>query len=77
MTVVQIAAEVGLSVGLVHAILNEDLGIRRVCAKFVPRLLSDDQVEIRETISGNLFEQSRQHPGFWGKVVIGEENWVF
>jgi DNA-binding Lrp family transcriptional regulator len=35
MTVVQIAAEVGLSVGSVHAILKEDLGMCRVCAKFV------------------------------------------
>jgi hypothetical protein len=33
---------VGLSVGSVHAILKEDLGMCRVCAKFVLWLLSDD-----------------------------------
>jgi hypothetical protein len=48
---------VGLSVGSGHAILKEDFGIRRVCAKFVPRLLSDDQMECRKTISGDMFEQ--------------------
>jgi hypothetical protein len=56
MTVVQIAAEVGLSVGSVHAILKEDLGMRRVCVKFVPRLLSDYQTEFRKIIAGDLFE---------------------
>jgi hypothetical protein len=58
MTVVQIAAEVGLSVGSVRAILKKDLGMRRVCAKFVPPLLSDYQMEFRKTIASDLFEQS-------------------
>jgi hypothetical protein len=71
MTIVQIAAEVGLSVGSVHTILKEDLGMRRVCAKFVPRLLSVDQMECRKTIAGDLFEQSTQDPSFLGKVVTG------
>jgi hypothetical protein len=47
---------VGLSVGLVHVILKEDFGMRHVCAKFVPRLLLDDQIECRKTIPGDLFE---------------------
>jgi hypothetical protein len=48
---------VGLSVGSVHAILKEDLGMCRICAKFVPRLRSDDQMECRKTITGDFFEQ--------------------
>jgi hypothetical protein len=68
MAVVQIAADVGLSsVGSVHAILKEDLGMRRVCAKFVPRLISDDQMECRKTIVGDVFEQSTQDPSPLGK----------
>jgi hypothetical protein len=55
----------------VHAILKEDLGMRRVHTKFVPRLLSDNQMECRKTIAGNLFEQSTQHPSFLGKRVTG------
>jgi histone-lysine N-methyltransferase SETMAR len=61
----------------VHAILKEDLGMRRVCAKFVPRLLSDDEMECRKTIGGNSFEQSKQEPSFLGKVVTGNESLVF
>jgi hypothetical protein len=55
---------VGFSVGSVHAILKEDFGMRRVCAKFVLRLLSDDQMECRKTVAGDLFEQSTQDPRF-------------
>jgi histone-lysine N-methyltransferase SETMAR len=68
---------VGLSIDSVHAILKEDLGMRHVCAEFVPLLLSDDQMECRKTIAGDLFEQSMQDPRFLGKVVAGDESWVF
>jgi hypothetical protein len=54
MTVVLIAAEIYLSVGSVHATLKEDLSMRHVCAKFVPRLLSDDQMKCRKTIAGDF-----------------------
>jgi len=39
-TVRALADEVGVSIGLVHAILTADLGMRRVSAKFVPKLLT-------------------------------------
>ena len=32
--------------------------MKRVCAKFVPRLLTDDQREQREKIAGDLLERS-------------------
>jgi hypothetical protein len=77
MTVVEIANEVGLSVGSVHTILSQDLGMRCVCAKFVTRLLSDDQMDCRKTIAGDLFEKSKQDLSFLSKVVTGDETWEF
>jgi hypothetical protein len=53
----------------VHAILKEDLSMRRVCAKFVTQLLLDNQMECGKTIAGDLFEQSTQDPSSVGKVV--------
>jgi len=41
---------VGISVGSCDAILTDDLHKKRVWAKFVPRLLTDDQREQRQTI---------------------------
>src|SRR5213080_3141671 len=43
LTVREIAEDIGLSFGSVQSILTEDLGMRRVSAKFVPKLLSSDQ----------------------------------
>jgi histone-lysine N-methyltransferase SETMAR len=39
-TVRVLADEVGVSTGSVHTILNADFGLRRVSAKFVPKLLT-------------------------------------
>ena len=48
----------GISVGSRDAILTDDLHMKRVCAKFVPRLLTDDHREQRQTIVRDLFERS-------------------
>jgi len=56
-TVRQIADDCGISVGLCDAILTDDLHTKRVSAKFVPRLLTDDQREQRQTIARDLFER--------------------
>jgi hypothetical protein len=39
----QMFREVGISVGLYHAIVTEDLGMRPVAAKFVPRVLTAEK----------------------------------
>jgi len=43
LTVREVADVVGISVGSCHQIFAEKLQMRRVSAKFVPRLLTDDQ----------------------------------
>jgi len=42
LTVREIADDCGISVGSCHAILTDDLHMKRVCAKFVSRLLTND-----------------------------------
>ena len=54
MTVRESADGCGISVGLCDVILTDDLHVKRVCAKYVPRLLTDDQREQRQTIAGDL-----------------------
>ena len=58
LTAREIADGCGISVGSCDAILTDDLHMKRVCAKFVPRLLTDDQHEQRQTIARDLFERS-------------------
>ena len=49
LTIRKIADDCGISVGSCDAILTDDLHMKRVCAKFVPRLLTDDQREQRQS----------------------------
>jgi len=51
--------------------------MKRVCAKFVPRLLTNDQREQRQTIARDLFESSCEDVQFLKNIVTGEESWVY
>ena len=42
----EIVAEVGISIGLVFSNLTENLNLQRVSAKFVPKLLTEQQKEL-------------------------------
>ena len=41
-----ISAEFDVSVGTVHTIIREELKMRKICAKFVPRVLREDQKDV-------------------------------
>ena len=60
MTVVELEQEVGMSHGSIHAILSDDLKMRRVSAKFVPRQLTTDQMECRMMVAGDLLRKVRK-----------------
>ena len=55
MTIVVLEQEVGISHGSIHAILSDDLKMRRVSAKFVPRQLTTDQM-----VAGDFFRKVRR-----------------
>jgi len=46
-TVRELAGEVRVGIGSVHTTLTADLGLRRVSAKFVPKLLTMEQKQLR------------------------------
>ena len=77
LTVREIAGDCGISVGSCDAILTDDLHMKRVCTKFVPRLLTDDQREQRQTIARDLFERSCEDVQFFKNTVTGDESWVY
>jgi len=77
LTVREIADDCEISVGSCDIILTDDLRMKRVCAKFVPRLLTDDQREQRQTIARDLFERSCEDVQFLKNIVTGDESWVY
>jgi transposase len=64
LTVQEVAEECDISLGSCHSILTGKLGIHRVEAKFVPRLLTDEQNEKRVAISQELLDQTNSDDNF-------------
>jgi len=77
LTVRDIADDCWISVGSCDAILTDDLHMKRVRAKFVTRLLTDDQREQRQIIAGDLLERSCEDAYFLTNIVIGDKSWVY
>jgi len=77
LTVREIADDRRISVGSCDAILTDDLHMKLVCGKFVPRLLTDEQREQRQTIARDLFERSCEDVQFLKNIVTGDEFCVY
>ena len=58
-------------------ILTVDLNMRRVAAKFVPRLLTQDQKNTRMALCQELKIQIESDRNFLSKVITGDENWCY
>lgn len=77
LTVREIANDIGISEGSAHTILTEDLSMRRVAAKFVPKLLSCEQKEFRLDVAQDMLECVSDDPDFLKTVITGDETWVY
>ena len=77
LSVQEIVAEVGINTGSVHSILTEDLNLRRVSAKFVPKLLTEQQKELRKEISEDMLDLANHDPEFIKTIITGDETWVY
>ena len=51
--------------------------MRKLCAKFVPKVLTEVQKEVRVSRSEELLELNKKDPGFLNSTLIGEESWMF
>ncbi|XP_071040004.1 protein GVQW3-like [Parasteatoda tepidariorum] len=77
LTVWEIAEEVGVSRDSAQAILREDLNMNRVAAKFIPKLLSLEQKDLRFDVAQDLLDTANTDPGFLNTVRTGDESWVY
>jgi histone-lysine N-methyltransferase SETMAR len=60
-TIDELSEVTGVSWISVQRILTQDLGMRRVAAKFVPRLLTEDQRKSRLTVCQDLKRELQGH----------------
>ncbi|GFW28157.1 protein GVQW3 [Trichonephila clavipes] len=74
LTVQEIAQECHIFVGSCDEILRKDLNMRRVSAKFVPRLLTEYQQFQRLATSSVLFQSESDDPEFMKLIITRDES---
>jgi hypothetical protein len=58
-------------------ILKEDLGKRKLCARFVPHSLTPEQREDRVTSCQDFIAMANADKSFFNQIITGDETWCF
>ena len=60
-----------------YTIIREELKMRKICAKFVPRVLSEDQRERRRNDSREMVQLINSDPTRLDALVTCDESWMY
>ena len=73
-----IAEQLGISLDWVGSIIHEDLDMRKLSAKWVPKCLNADQKRQRCQSSEQILESFRRDPNdFLSRLVTMDETWLY
>jgi histone-lysine N-methyltransferase SETMAR len=73
----EIAEAVKISIDRVHHILHEILGMRKLSARWVPRLLTVAQKRVRMNISQECLDLFKRNPAeFLRRFITVDETWI-
>ena len=72
-TVRELVEEVRISTGSVYSILTYDLALRRVSAKFMPKLLMMERKQQHMEVSHDILDYAKSDPEFLNIVATGDE----
>jgi histone-lysine N-methyltransferase SETMAR len=74
----RVADELGIPKTNVHEIMNNHLGMKKVCTRWVPKLLTPLQRANRVDCCQELLEESEaDSSNFSDRIVTGDECWVY
>jgi len=77
-TIDEVSLLVGIGHGTCHKILTEDLNMRCVTSKFVPRLLSVDEKQQGLDVCLDLKKKNAANdPSFLSNVIMSDKTWVY
>ena len=77
LTVRELENDLGIPKTTVWEILNKILAMTRVCAKFLSKLLTIEQKDLRSEIAQDDLEMVSDDENFLEKVITGDESWVY
>jgi hypothetical protein len=69
--------EININKETIRQILHEDLRKRKICVKFVPHSLRDEQKQRRLTSCQDFIQTCQENPRFLDCIVTGDGPWVF
>ena len=76
LTLRMISSELNLNRFTVHQILTQDLEMRKLCAKMVPRKLTTEQKASRGDACLDLLDRLEREPELFSRIITGDESWV-
>jgi C4-type Zn-finger protein len=71
-----ITDNLGISKGSVQTVLKEDLNMRKLCAKVVPKVLTQEQKRQRIACCQDWME-NEEGSNFLQRVMTGDESWIY
>jgi len=77
LTVRMISSVFNLNRQTVHEILTFELGMQKICAKLVPKILTNEQKEKQRNVCIELLERIEKDKSFFKHVITGDETWIF
>jgi len=76
LTLRMISSELNLNRFTAHQILTQDLDMRKVCAKMVPKNLTTEQKANRRDVCLDLLDRFERETEFFISVITGDESWI-
>ena len=67
----------GVGYGTCQRVLMEELGMHRVAAKFVSRILTADQKQQRFSVCTERCQLASDDETFLARVITVDESWVY
>ena len=72
-----VSEQFDVSVGTLHTIIREELKMQKICTKFVPRVLKEDQKEGHCHDSKEMVELINSDPTVLNALVTCDEIWIY
>jgi histone-lysine N-methyltransferase SETMAR len=77
LTIREAAEEIRVAFGTCQKIVTEDLQMRHVTAKFVPRLLTAEQKDDRVSVCTDLRDRAQNNPNIMSSVNTDDKCWIY
>ncbi|VVC34690.1 Transposase, type 1 [Cinara cedri] len=61
----------------IRKILHDELNMKKVCAKLVPKNLTPDQKLFRQQICSDILERLEEEPELMENIITCVETWIF